>query len=863
MTAGNPRPPSAGRSDGTAAERPRILVFIVDGAQDGAHRPAAGEGESLDAAGLDALYDITLVTIPDAAHLSLDRVRAALVEPPAARSMDCIAVLYGADDLARRIEALVRPVLDRAGDIAFAPAAAGGAAQGRSLRARALHLAFWPLRDAFDPTRQSFALSAQIFAALPASAAAAAGDLALAVLVHGGGLRAVEAPEAASHAAPAALGHEPASWHEVASRIRQAAALSGALLSSGTAARFSAVGLIAMAFDLTLFKIFLLLHFGLSAAHISSFALSALLNFQLNARWTFEAAGRRSGRSLWRQYARFLAVALLALALRGGFLGLATMTFGLPPLIGILFGIGAAASVSFLGNAFFVFPTMKIRTTLPWRLAAVGALAFGLLLRLVYIGQIPLLPEEAYYWEYARHLDIGYLDHPPMVAWAIALATHILGTNEFAVRLSALAAGLATVVCQYLYGRRLHGKSAALVTVLLLSVLPYYFSAATIMSPDALLVAAWAGTLLFLERALLAGRAGAWIGAGLCLGLGMLSKYTIALLGPAALLFVLLDPRSRRWLARPEPYLAILAAGILFAPVVAWNAGHGWASFVFQGPRRLESSLTFGLPALIGDVLVLLTPLGAAAAFLALRRRPEDEAGIRRRRFQTVFTLVPLGVFVAFSLTHEVKPNWTGPLWLALLPAIAAECLPAARPLSGSAARALQRSWKPVLVALFLAYGVTFHYLTLGLPGIGYPHSLHGLPVSWPDLAREAAAEGAEIAGRTGSQPVYVGLDKYDFASEIAFYSLRDGNRPAAVAGAGLFGGTGLMFDRWRDAATLVGKPLLLLAFHRRDLQAPAIAAHCTRLGPIQPVTARRLGKRAGRYFQRLCIGYRRAPAKD
>jgi len=35
----------------------------------------------------------------------------------------------------------------------------------------------------------------------------------------------------------------------------------------------------------------------------------------------------------------------------------------------------------------------------------------GVCLRLVYGGWVELMPEETYYWNYARHLDIGYLDH--------------------------------------------------------------------------------------------------------------------------------------------------------------------------------------------------------------------------------------------------------------------------------------------------------------------------------------------------------------------------------------------------------------------------------------------------------------------
>jgi dolichol-phosphate mannosyltransferase len=52
----------------------------------------------------------------------------------------------------------------------------------------------------------------------------------------------------------------------------------------------------------------------------------------------------------------------------------------------------------------------------------------------------------------------------------------------------------------------------------------------------------------------------------------MLSKYRIALIGPATLLFMTLDPQSRRWFRHGAPYGAVLLAVVIFAPVLIWNA---------------------------------------------------------------------------------------------------------------------------------------------------------------------------------------------------------------------------------------------------------------------------------------------------
>ena len=45
------------------------------------------------------------------------------------------------------------------------------------------------------------------------------------------------------------------------------------------------------------------------------------------------------------------------------------------------------------------------------------------LLRLVIAAVLPLIPDEAYYWIWSRHLQTGYFDHPPMVAVWIRAGT--------------------------------------------------------------------------------------------------------------------------------------------------------------------------------------------------------------------------------------------------------------------------------------------------------------------------------------------------------------------------------------------------------------------------------------------------------
>lgn len=715
-------------------------------------------------------------------------------------------------------------------------------------------LAVWPLGDAADPLSGSLAARRSLL--LPLRVAPESFDLGLELLAQRGeGLRIRNVPVRRTIAPP------PMTPSDLRRYARRIMALAGGAVSLSGATRFATVGVLAMIVDLIFYQMFLRFGVRIGSAHIASFVISAAFNFYLNARWTFAVSAREAGEPLWRQYARFLAVAVMSLLLRGGVLGLASGPLGIPAEVAIFAGIAVAAASNFLGNAFFVFPAGRIPgrilvpTTTRWRVAAIGTLLFALSLRVVYMAQPNLLPEEAYYWLYAQHPDIGYLDHPPMVAWAIRAGVLLFGNSEFAVRLPAIACGLVALGFTFAYARAQAGKSAAFVTVLLLSALPYYFGASLVMSPDAPLTAAWAAAIYYLHRALVLDRSKAWWGVGISVGLGMLSKYTIALLGPAALVFIILDSRARRWLLRPEPYLALVLAALLFAPVIVWNAENDWVSFAFQSTRRAAAPFSFGLPELIGDILLLLTPIGAVAAVPAVLAR--FATGIERRGslFVAALTLTPLAVFVAFSLTHGMKLNWTGPLWLAVLPAMAAAIV---TPAAGNPWQAgLNRVWPPAVVALLLIYALGLHYLVLGLPGVPDRNDLRGLPLGWRDLTRQVLPLADEVARSDGKAPVFVGLDKYTFASEVAFYGARERGAMPDVASQGLFDGDGLMFARWTPQASLNGRTLILLAYHERDLEQGSVMQHCANLGPIASKQVLRDGRTVGRYAVRICRGYR------
>ena len=598
--------------------------------------------------------------------------------------------------------------------------------------------------------------------------------------------------------------------------------------------------LLAPLIDILAFCVFVGAGLSLRASNAYAFAIGYALCLLL--RWPDRAA--EEPRSGWKLALRDAIAGIMAVFLRAGVLALLTEHWRWASQISIVFAAALGLAV----------------TAPRWRNPAFGLIAYAFVLRLVYAGSVELMPEETYYWNYARHLDIGYLDHPPMVAWLIRIATAIFGQTEFGVRAGALCCGLITSIFVYKLTRNLFGAAAALAALLLAQSLPFFFLAGFLMTPDAVLVAAWAASLYFLERALIGNHSRAWWFAGICLGLGMISKYSIALLGPVTVAFMVWDPPSRRWWRRSEPYVGALLALAVFSPVIIWNAQHEWASFAFQTSRRLAETPQFALHKLIGSILVLITPTGLLAVIaMLLKAQPGEDAApdaARRRRLFGLAIVFPLAIFAVFSLRHEVKLDWTGAPWTAALPAMAFVMVNS-DPKVGRLVRGIRAAWMPTVVAMLLIYGAGLQYLVLGLPGVGYGKHIEVVPVGWRDLSAHIVDAANAFRKETGRDVLIVGMDRYAIASELAFYGGAHAPTGLATANSHLFGGMGLMYERWMPPKAQDGRNLLLVAWSPGELDDKFIRARVERLGPIEDDVLTRNGIVVRHYYHRLAFNYR------
>jgi 4-amino-4-deoxy-L-arabinose transferase-like glycosyltransferase len=224
---------------------------------------------------------------------------------------------------------------------------------------------------------------------------------------------------------------------------------------------------------------------------------------------------------------------------------------------------------------------MAARRGLPLLLAVATALHLVLAWRLA-LGQ-----DEAYTLAVTGPWQLSFFDHPPLSFWLSTLMQAAFGpeVTPLAMRLPFLVMATGSIWVLHALTARFFGARAGLWAAGLYAAAPFFFaSAGGWVMPDGplmlfLLLAAWQ-----LADALAEGEGARWrpwLLAGLFLGLALLSKYqaVLTLCGAFLLLFA---PRHRHWLTRPQPYVAVVLALLVFSPVLIWNAQNEWASFAFQ-----------------------------------------------------------------------------------------------------------------------------------------------------------------------------------------------------------------------------------------------------------------------------------------
>jgi hypothetical protein len=279
----------------------------------------------------------------------------------------------------------------------------------------------------------------------------------------------------------------------------------------------------------------------------------------------------------------------------------------------------------------------------PWLLAAAV-----FCIETVRAGIYGIHGDEYYFLACGKHLDFGYVDHPPLIALIARIVSETLGDSVLALRLLPGLAGGATVLLAAAISRRLGGQGFATVlaalSVAMSTGLLALFNYLSMNAFDILLVTL---ASYLLARILEAPTPRLWLLLGLVMGVGLQTKMTMLVYGFATFMGLLLT-RQRKLIASRWPWLAGAVALLIFLPNVIWQIANDWPTLEFIGRAQSARNPAHSVLAFLAQTTLALNPVilpvWCAGLFGLLMRR--NWASFR-----------PLGVLAFAFLTVYVASN--------------------------------------------------------------------------------------------------------------------------------------------------------------------------------------------------------------
>ena len=311
-------------------------------------------------------------------------------------------------------------------------------------------------------------------------------------------------------------------------------------------------------------------------------------------------------------------------------------------------------------------PQKRLEDTRPpiaWTSMAAPLLAV-FVVHLTVLGRYGFGWDELYYVACADHLDWGYVDHPPLIAFVTAVTRFLLGDSLPALRFPCLLAGLLSAFVTGLIARELGaGRFGQFLAAACVALAPASLVIHHLLSMNAFDHLFWALAILIVARILGRDEPRLWPLFGVVVGIGLLNKYSIGFFCMALALGLLMTP-ARRHLADRRFWLGAGIGGLLFVPHLVWELRHGWPTLEFMHNVTTHKNLPLSPWAFFhisaDQMNVFALPVWALGLGYLLFSRSG-------RRFCALAWIYP-ALLVIFQVTHA-KPYYLAPAYLALFAA--------------------------------------------------------------------------------------------------------------------------------------------------------------------------------------------------
>jgi 4-amino-4-deoxy-L-arabinose transferase-like glycosyltransferase len=288
-------------------------------------------------------------------------------------------------------------------------------------------------------------------------------------------------------------------------------------------------------------------------------------------------------------------------------------------------------------------------------LMAFGAVIFHILLN----GQYGFHRDELDFIMNARQLDWGYVAYPPVTPLFARIGLVLFGESLRSLRvLPAIAQGIVMVLAG-LMARDMGGKrNAQLMAAFAVFIAPMSLIGGTVIMYFAFDYLWWVLVAFFLVRLLATDDPRYWLGIGAGIGLGMMTKYTMAFWVVGLIVAILVTP-ARKYLRSKWLYFGAALAFLIFLPNLFWQVRHDFISLDFLSAIHARDIAIGRTATFLADQLYLTTstlslPLWVAGLVLCL-------FSASMRRFRTLgwmFVITFLLLFVSKGRGYYIGPAY-------------------------------------------------------------------------------------------------------------------------------------------------------------------------------------------------------------
>jgi 4-amino-4-deoxy-L-arabinose transferase-like glycosyltransferase len=403
-----------------------------------------------------------------------------------------------------------------------------------------------------------------------------------------------------------------------------------------------------------------------------------------------------------------------------------------------------------------------------WLLAAAHLVIWTALPWLLH-RNLPLDVIEALAW--GQQWQWGYDKHPPLSAWAAELAAIAGGRSDLALYLLSQICVVAAMWFIWRLGRDLTDEVSALAAVMLLQGVIYVQFTSSEFNVNVLQMPLWAAAMWCFWRGVQGGGLGWWLGLGLAMGLGMLTKYLAAFAAVPMLGYLLLSPVGRRQWGRPGLYIAFLVAAALMVPHVWWMSQNDWQTLRY-GLARADAGERQWLNHLVHPLRFIVAQMAVVAALVALTalvgsRLPRRSSEAQARLWAALAAFTPVLAMAVLSLLTgmRLRSMWGVPMVLGV--SLWVVCRWDCRALAGLELRRALGLWAIVALLPVVAY---FGYRGLGPTLTGERSRVH---FPGPELAQQVSGRWQ---GQFGDQPLAFVVGDEWLAGNASWYGAQ---RPA------------------------------------------------------------------------------------